>query len=355
MSLYDKEDFAGGQFWGSIIIAILIVISLGITHTVQVHLHEKRTREITQAKTFNKFWLSLAGKDETNSSQSWAKLESDVKPLLSDLDLSAVPQTRLLPHKITDINVADGTYPKLHTQLGVMVFDAPDPTNGCIDCGPFKSWFIQDLTLVKAGQVQTILKPIPVLNTTKFYYVPWGYSFIEYGIAAYLVVWLLGLVIGLVSGDGPVDMSELEFETVAIMIMNWPYYLPRNILKAPWLWVNSKGHQDKIAGKKAVKERTAAALAEEQRNANNPVKDELIAARSRLHTLTTLPFSVQKTASVKKAIKDTLELVKELEDFPNQLSDRAAELLAQEMLRRNIAARDRPKALLDATEEVESL
>lgn len=359
MASVKKQNFLEGQFYTSIVLVVLIGISLFTTYRIQVHIHGQRRTTITQVKNFDTFWLSLAGKAEPNSNQSWAKLETDVKPLLSDLDLSAVPQTRLLPHKITDINVAQGTYPGLDNQLGIFVFDSPD-IRVCIDCGPFKSWFIQDLNLVKAGQVESIIQPVPVLNTTKFYFVPGSFSVLEYGIALYMLIWLLGIGIGFgcaagITYDGPIDMSVLEWETLGIMAMNWPYYLPRNILKAPWLWKNSKGHKSKLAAKQAVQDRLEAHLAEERRNANNPVKDELIAARSRLDTLAALPVTVQKTGSVKKAIKDTTELIKELSDFPNQLSDRAAELLAQEMLRKNIAARDKPKALLDATEEVESL
>jgi hypothetical protein len=95
-------------------------------------------------------------------------------------------------------------------------------------------------------------------------------------------------------------------------------------------------------------ERITHRLTEREKMAEHPFAAELQRSYANRQRLQTMP----ETPEVRKAIKDTNALIEELESVPTNLSKRAAKMLAQDILRENAELRDRPKALLEAQDEI---
>jgi hypothetical protein len=347
----DNEDFALGQFTCYIVAIVLFLIATGILFWVKADHRNDVVHDYKAAQKYNNFFLGIAGQVHLKGTKPWTALALDTKQLL-DASPAATsgPNSPLLPHSLNEVNVPEDRYSGASHDLNYYPFqgipsmdtqDRADTQQTCVDCGKFTSDFLQKLTLIKAGQVNTLLIPVPPKPNTKLTTTPfgWGYNkwLLMLATATAILSYLLMLAI---NEDHPDWDAQHRSPKVVIRILTWPWTIG-GIFVIAYMHV----HRRRKKSKEEEKER--------QRLEQNPVYQELLSAKNRLTALYTMPYEAQKKPLVKQAIKDTQELVRELETFPDRLSVRASELLAQHMLVANEDTRTRPQALIEAAEELD--
>lgn len=303
----------------------------------------------------NDFWLQLTGDRPLKLNTVRGKLARDLQPFLTDDLVGASKESSLIPDKLSDINVGSEKYLDLNHEVDEFWFKG---TGDCYDCGTFTAEFLGSFEQVRNNRLNDVLEkvpPKPVLHyTSTFLAWPWiiyGPVFL-FGIST--IAFLAALCICYAGYAGryyadpkyPNSGRNWHFDgnettpKMASVILAFHLFVVWHILRLPYV---------AFRGVARTVERRASRRREDARLKDHPFAGELMRAEANANRLLALP----QTPDVKKALKDTYQLIEELQETPTNLSKQSARAIAQDVLRDNQYLRDRPKALLEAQKEID--
>jgi hypothetical protein len=266
----------------------------------------------------NHFWDMLSGRVGTDGSHL-GNLAGDLQPFLKTERPAVGINSALFPKDLTEVYVPPDShrYDGINKQMKLVVFANQEPnsgTNSYQTSGRFSGSFLEKIALVRAGKTDILIqrptKPVDI----RYHGSPFNLPFSQTVPVAAGVALLAGF--GFAIGND-------RYEYAATVASN-----KRKL--AEW----------------AEKRRL-----EREALEKNPCMVELIAARKNLERLLSLP----QIPEVKTATKNCKALVSELERFPDVITEKAAKLIVRQIDADNQLLQDRPRALLEAQDEVNNL
>ena len=360
-------DGATLQLVLTLIASALVAVGLTFSYFTQQGNHKEQAARAGGVETRNEFWKQLAGEEPFATKTNPGKLARDISPLLDPAFVESIPESALIPQTIETITVPDGAYGEIRKELAMNVFEGEnvESSQGCLDCGRFDDGFVAKARIAKAGDWQGLQDPIPAVDTS-YEFTPdkmpvwmfWGPFALILSSIAFVIAWLTDsdrtqYGYRLTRHESywrltrPFCADGLDLNRMGPLVLAPAVGVPRLLFNVPfggWRYLD-----DKMDAARAEKERIA------KENAPSPVSSELALARSNYQRLLELPAAQQALPEVKKAVKDTAALISELQQFPQEMSAKAARLMAKQILADNQDLRDRPKAVLEADDEVHLL
>jgi hypothetical protein len=322
--------------------------------------HDEKLIERREAINRNDFWRQLDGaplKLHTKRGQ----LARDLRPFLSSDLVESSKNSKLIPKSLKEISVDSEQYVDLGHEVGSDYVFAYNSESSCTDCGKFSPQFLGSFEQVRSGRLSEVIEPVPpkpVLHYTATFL---AWPTIPYLIGLFLLFSTVSFVMAIITNPSGAVIHVGDYHNSKRIHPNigrdWhfngtdsSYKLASILLAFPLfvVWYVVRVPVGGFTGVANMVERITHRRTEREKMAEHPFAAELQRSYANRQRLQTMP----ETPEVRKAIKDTNALIEELESVPTNLSKRAAKMLAQDILRENAELRDRPKALLEAQDEI---
>lgn len=325
------------------ILSALFLIGAGISYLVQTNTNDQQVRQVRQNVQYNVFVDSLA------QNKNLFELETPAWYLYNDLKLfenTDKVDVKFYPQSLEQINILPNAYPGVGGQVGCILIQDLE-TGSCGNYGFFSADFVRMYQLIETtDDISSFYRSTKPADLNVYVY-PFDIAWYEFFL---LLLLICNLITTLVYPLFIVDRYYNEYKLLSAKEIPW--YKGLFFAFPLYFFAVAKDCSRNKETKKIARQEK-----EEQdaRLLNNPLRAELESCQLKLKKLETLYYQYPSDAIISKALKACREVVKELETFPNKVSQKTARYLALEVQQDLQNTKNVMTSKLDAIDEIERL